>query len=60
MMKQFKIRHQFIYPQEDGEECVMILLMIENNKIVSIATATIPTWYRFWDEKYLYYPLCHN
>jgi hypothetical protein len=60
MKKLTKIRHQFIYPQDDGEECVMILLMIENSKIVAIASTTLPLWYRFWDENYLYYPVCHN
>jgi hypothetical protein len=60
MKKQNKIRHQFIYPEQDGEECVMILLMIENSKVVGVSTTTIPIWHRFWDEKYLYYPLCHN
>jgi hypothetical protein len=60
MKKQNKIRHQFIYPDQDGEECLMILLILENNKIVSMARTTIPIWHKFWDEKYRYYPFCHN
>jgi hypothetical protein len=55
-----KIRHQFIYPEQDGEECLMILLMLENNKVVMIGTAFLPVWHRFYDENYKYYPMCHN
>jgi hypothetical protein len=60
IMKHYNIRHQFFYLQEDGEECLMILLMLENNKVVMIGTTSLPVWHRFYDEKYKYYPLCHN
>jgi hypothetical protein len=50
----YKIRHQFIYPEQDGEECLMILLMQENNEIVIIGTVSLPVWHRYWDENYKY------
>jgi hypothetical protein len=56
----YKIRHQFIYPEQDGEECLMILLMQENNEIVIIGTVSLPVWHRYWDENYKYYPICLN
>jgi hypothetical protein len=59
-MKQYNIRHQYFYPQEDGEECLMILLILVNNIVVSVTTTPIPSWHRFTDEKYLYNPICFN
>jgi len=60
MKKQKKMVQQFFYPEEDGQECHIVLVDVKDNKVVGISIVPIPDWHKFHDDDYEYYPLCHN
>lgn len=60
MKKDFKILQQLVSIDRDNTDNKMILIFTENNRTVGITIITFPSWFKFWDNNFKYYPFCHN
>jgi hypothetical protein len=60
MKKKLKIIQRNICLNNESMENHMILLFIENGKILGVNVIAYPPWFKFWDEQFQYYQFCSN
>ena len=60
MNKKFRIYQKSICVDTQNMENHMILIFMEDDKVVGISIFAYPKHFTFYDSAYQYYQICHN
>lgn len=60
MMNEFKIIQVNICLSGENLGNQLLLIFTLDGKITGVNIIPMPNWFKFWDEQYMYYQICHN
>ncbi len=52
--------HHYFYTDEEYQDKFMTILTMENGNIIDHFVVPMPAWFEFNDDRYKFYPFCHN
>jgi hypothetical protein len=60
MKKSNRILQKVFTLYEENNDNYMIIIFLEDNKVVSTYAIPFPDWFKFFDWNYRYYAFCRN
>jgi len=60
MKDNIKIVQHYVCIDNENIRSQLILFFIDEDKIIGISRVEYPSWFRYYDENYRYYPFCSN
>lgn len=60
MKKNQKILQMHVCTDHYDNDIFMILIFMEEGRVVGINIIEYPRWFKFWDSHYKYYQICWN